>query len=349
MFKGSRIFCCAALLAALTVARVSPAQVVPGVGNSPKPTPEKERLKPATPLTPLVERLGFPTDARVLILNVDDFGMNHGANDGTIMVMKAGGMTSATIMVPCPWFPEVVAFAKATPQANLGLHLTLTSEWKHYKWGPVLGRVGAPSLCDSQGYFYADVPMVYLNAKADEVDKEVRAQIQKALDAGIDVTHVDSHMGTLQYAPGYHEMYIRIAKDFNLPCRIAGREIMNQYGGGYLIDMADALGVLHPDYLFQGDPGGNIEDTERWWKEERLSKLSPGMVTEIFIHAGRETAEMEATTGSWRRRSADADFFAKPETIQWIKDQGIHLISYRDLRELQRTGKPMPRVEKYGW
>jgi predicted glycoside hydrolase/deacetylase ChbG (UPF0249 family) len=321
---------------------------LPIAGNAPKPMATGARPKLEQPLPPLVERLGFPADARVLILNVDDFGMNHGANVGTIMALKAGGMTSATVMVPCPWFPEAAEFARKTPQANVGIHLTLTSEWKRYKWGPVVGREGAPSLCDEQGYLHSDVPMVYIKARPEEVEKEVRAQIQKALDAGIDVTHVDSHMGTLQYAPGYHEMYLRIAKDFNLPCRTAGRELMRQYGGEYLIDMADALGVLHPDFLFQGDPP-TLEDTERWWKEERLSKVQPGMVTEIFIHAGRETPEMEATTGSWRRRSADADFFSRPETVQWIKEQGIHLISYRDLRELQRTGKPMPRVEKYGW
>lgn len=302
-----------------------------------------EEAKPS-----LVERLGFPPDTVVLILNADDFGMNHATNIGTFGAMKAGGMTSATIMVPCPWFQEVALWAKENPKANLGLHLTLTSEWKRYKWGPVVGREGAPSLVDDQGYFYPDVPMVYMNAKIEEVEKEIRAQIDKALAAGIDVTHIDSHMGTLQYAPGYHEVYIKVAKSYDLPCRIADRQTMAQFGGLYLVDMADDMGVLHPDFLFRSGPK-SVEDTERFWKEDCLLKLKPGQVSEVFIHAGQETPEMEATTGTWRQRTADSDFFSKPETLAWIKEQGIELISYRELRELQRTGKPMKRVEKYGW
>lgn len=299
-------------------------------------------------LPPLVERLGFPPDTVVLILNGDDCGMNHATNVGTFAAMKAGGLSSATVMVPCPWFPEVVQWSKENPKANLGLHLTLTSEWKRYKWGPVLGREGVPSLCDDQGYFYSDVPMVYINAKPEEVEKEIRAQIDKALAAGLDVTHVDSHMGTLQYAPGYHELYLKIAKSYDLPCRVAGRQTMAQFGGLYLVDMADDMGVLHPDFLFRGGPE-KVEDTERYWKEECLLKLKKGQVSEVFIHAGQETAEMKNTTGTWRQRTADSDFFSKPETVQWIKDQGIELISYRELRELQRTGKAMERVTDYSW
>lgn len=295
----------------------------------------------------LVERLGFPKDTTVVILNADDFGMNHAGNQGTMQALQSGGLSSSTIMVPCPWFMEVVHWQKDKP-LNLGLHLTLTSEWKRYKWGPVLGRVGAPSLVDDQGYMHSDVPGVYLNAKLEEVEAEIRAQIDKALSAGIDVTHLDSHMGTLQYARHYHEMYIKVAKDYDLPCRIAGREMMMRFGAADLIDMADELGVLHPDVLFQGEPQ-TVEDTERYWKEECLLKLKPGQVTEVYIHCGQLTPEMEATTGSWRRRTADTEFFSQPETVSWLKEQGIEVISYRELRELQRTGKPMPRVERYGW
>ena len=299
-----------------------------------------------TPKPSLVERLGFPPDTKVLIINADDFGMNHSTNVATMRALRVGGVTSATVMVPCPWFLEAVDFAKKNPKASIGVHTTLTSEWKYYKWGPVLGRTAVPSLCDDMGYFYPDVPFVYLNAKLDEVEKEVRAQIDKALAAGIDVTHIDSHMGTLQYAPGYHELYLKIAKDYNLPCRMAGRELMKKYGGEYLIDMADEMGILHPDELFMGDPP-SIEETEKWWKE-RLASVEPGKVTEIYIHCGELTPEMKATTGSAGRRTADTEFFCKKETREYIKSLGIKLISYRELRYLQREGKPMPPVE-YGW
>jgi len=300
--------------------------------------------KPKT--VPLVERLGFPPNTKVLIINADDFGMNHATNMATIRALRVGGVTSSTVMVPCPWFPEAVSLIKENPKASIGVHTTLTSEWGKYKWGPVLGRTAVPSLCDELGYFYADVPFVYLNAKPEEAEKEVRAQIDKALAAGIDVTHIDSHMGTMQYAPGYHEIYIKIAKDYNLPCRKAGRELMKKYGGEYLIDKADELGVLHPDELYMDDPP-TIEATESWWKE-RLAQIPAGKVSEIYIHCCELTPEMKATTGSAARRTADTDFFCKPETREYIKSLGIELISYKELRYLQREGKPMPRVE-YGW
>ena len=296
---------------------------------------------------PLVVQLGFPADARVLIINGDDFGMNHATNEGTIKALKSGGITSSTVMVPCPWFLEAAEFARKNPKANIGVHTTLTSEWGKYKWGPVVGWKSAPSLCDPMGYFWEDVPLVYLSANLEDVEKEVRAQIDKALQAGIDVTHIDSHMGTMQYMPAYHELYIRIAKDYNLPCRMAGRDLMDRFGGGYLIDMADKMGVLHPDILYMDDPP-SIEATETFWKE-RISQLQPGKVSEIYIHCAVESPEIRATTGSAGRRIADTDFFSKPETRKWILEQGVELISYRELRYLQREGKPMPRTPIEPW
>lgn len=296
---------------------------------------------------PLVERLGFAPGTKVLILNGDDFGMNHADTEATIDAMKSGGLTSATIMVPCPWFPMVIRFAKQTPQANLGLHITLTSEWGRYKWGPVIGRTAVPGLVDELGYFYPDVQRVYAHATLDEVGREVRAQIDRALTAGIDVTHIDSHMGTLQYNAEYHELYIKIAAEYKLPCRIAGEDLMKPRNFMYLLEMADEMGVLHPDRLYTGSPP-EPEQTEQFWKD-RMRNLDEGMVSEIFIHAGYATPEMKATTGTWRTRTADSDFFKLPSTMEFIESEGIELVSYRELRELQRNGRPMPRVQSYGW
>lgn len=295
----------------------------------------------------LVERLGFAKDARVLIINGDDFGMNHATNVGTLKALKSGGITSATIMAPCPWYLEAAKMARAHPQANIGVHTTLTSEWGVYKWGPVVGRSAAPSLCDDNGHFFTDAPLVYLSGNLEEVEKEVRAQIDRVLQAGVDVTHIDSHMGTMQYMPGYHELYIKIAASHKLPARIAGREMMDKFNAGYLIDMADEMGVLHPDELFMDDPP-SIEATEAWWKD-RMLQAKPGQVTELYIHCAADEPEIFATTGSARRRIADTDFFSDPATREWMARQGIEKISYRELRELQRTGKPMPRVAGYGW
>jgi predicted glycoside hydrolase/deacetylase ChbG (UPF0249 family) len=296
---------------------------------------------------PLVERLGFAPDTQVLIINADDFGMNNAATVATMSALKAGCVTSATIMVPCSWFPLAARQAKDQPKANIGVHLTLTSEWGGYKWGPVLGRTAVPSLVDAQGYFHPDVVPVYSKANLDDVRQEIRAQVQKALDAGIDVTHMDSHMGTLQYNPKYHEVYLEVAGEFDLPVRMAGTDLMTPALGGYLHKMADELGIVRPDRLYLAEPP-TLEETETWWKAQ-MSGIPKGMVSEVYIHCGLETPEMEATTGSYRRRTADTEFFSRPETLQWVKDQGIELISYRELRHLQRHGEPMPRVEGYGW
>jgi predicted glycoside hydrolase/deacetylase ChbG (UPF0249 family) len=284
---------------------------------------------------PLVVRLGFPADAKVLILNGDDTGMNHSTNVGTFRAFKAGGLSSATIMVPCPWFQETVIYARENPKANLGLHLTLTSEWRRYKWGPVLGRTAVPSLVDELGNFYDGVEEVYAHAKLDEVELEVRAQVDRALKAGIDVTHVDSHMGTLQYDPKYHELYLKIARAYNLPCRVAGRELMRTFKGEHLVDMADEMGVVHPDMLYTDGPE-KVEDTERFWLA-MLDNLPAGQVSEIFIHCGELTPEMEFTANSWRTRAADTDFFCSAKWTEALKAKGIRVISYRELRDLQRA------------
>ena len=297
----------------------------------------------------LVERLGFAPDARLLIVNADDYGMNQATNTGTEKALATGALTSTTIMVPCPWFLQAVGFAKKHPTGNFGVHTVLTSEWSNYKWGPVVGAEGAPSLVDPMGYFHPDVPPLYLSAKMPDVEKEIRAQVDKALKAGLDATHIDSHMGAMQYAPGYHKLYIEIAKDYNLPCRIAGRELMAQFGAANLIDYADELGVLHCEELITDGPEETTpEATATYWKEQ-MAGIKVGKVTEILIHCGQMTPEMEATTGTAKRRTEDTEFFALPETVTWIKEQGIELISYRELRELQRTGNPIPRVERYGW
>lgn len=302
----------------------------------------EETAKPS-----LVERLGFAPDAQVLIINADDFGMNHSANEGTMKVLKAGAVTSSTVMVCCPWFEAAADFARKNPQANIGVHTTLTSEWKYYKWGPVLGCSAVPSLCSEKNYFFEDVFTIYALSKLDEAEKELRAQIDKALAAGIDITHIDSHMGAMQYDPTYHERYIRIAASYSLPCRLPGRDMLLAFGQEGLLDLAAELNVLGPEVLYMGDPP-SLEETESWFKD-RIRGIPKGKVSEMYIHCAIDTPEMHATTGSVNRRVADTNFFSDPATLQWIREQGIELISYRELRHLQRTGTPMPRVESYGW
>ncbi|MFI5398749.1 MAG: polysaccharide deacetylase family protein [Candidatus Binatia bacterium] len=277
--------------------------------------------------------LGYPDDARLLIINADDFGMCHAENVATIVGLEQGAFCSSTIMVPCPWFEEAAAFARRMPAADLGVHITHTSEWETYKWGPVSGASAVPSLVDSRGSFYPDVPTLYAHARLDQVERETRAQIQKALAAGIDVSHLDSHMGTVQLDVNYHDLYLRLAAEFRLPIRMAGRLWMHDMGMGQIVDQADRLGVFAPDHFWYGGPK-SPEDTAGYWTNV-LRNLQPG-VSELYVHAAVDEPEMRAICDSYAQRVADYRFFTAPSTRALIRDLGITLVGYRVLRDLQR-------------
>ncbi len=206
------------------------------------------------------EKLGYPSDARLLIINADDFGMCHDENEATIEGLRGGLFSSSTILTTCPWFEEAADFARANPAVDLGVHLTLNSEWPSYKWGPVLGAGVVPSLADSRGYLWPDVPQVYANARLDEVEKELRGQIDKALAAGIDATHIDSHMGPLHLRADYHEIYWRLARDYKLPIRMTPRRFMRRMGFDPILDGLDRDGILYPDN-FLAHPARRFEET----------------------------------------------------------------------------------------
>jgi len=281
----------------------------------------------------LAQLLGYSEDARLLIVNADDFGMCHAENVATVEGLESGAYCCATVMVPCPWFHDVVEFARRAPHADLGVHLTQTSEWTTYKWGPVLGSAAVPSLVDAGGFFYNDVPPVYANARLDEVERESRAQIDRALAAGIDVTHLDSHMGTLQLDVNYHDLYVRIAADYRLPIRMANRAWMHDIGMGRIGALADRLNVLSPDHLWVGGPG-QPDDTARYWTA-LFDQLKPG-VNELYVHAGADMPEGHAITQTWAQRVADHRFFNAPSTRTLLDERRVVRIGYRQVRDLQR-------------
>src|SRR6266550_2524784 len=169
----------------------------------------------------LVERLGYPADAKLLIVHADDLGMSHSINMASIKGLESGLVSSASIMIPCPWLPEIAAYARAHPGADLGLHLTLTSEWSLYRWGPVLGKERVPSLLDSSGYLYPLENEAAEHMDVKEVEAEIRAQIARARALGIQPTHLDSHMGTLYQSKALFEMLVRVASENKLPFRLS--------------------------------------------------------------------------------------------------------------------------------
>ena len=283
----------------------------------------------------LAERLGYKPTDKLLIVNGDDAGMCHTANLATIECLETGLMRSTTIMVPCPWFPEIAAYAKAHPEKDFGVHLCHTSEWGKYRWGPVASRDKVPGLIDPQGYLWNDVTEIYTHATPEEALIEARAQIQRALAAGVDVTHLDSHMGTMQLDPRYLKVYLQLGVEFDLPLRMASQATMTRFGHPELRAQVAAQGIVSPDDFVYDELKDEGQNVKGFWRGI-VKKLKPG-VTELYIHAGLPTEELKAITGSWSTRSQEFEAFTRDEEMKkLVADEKIILIGYRPLRDLQR-------------
>ncbi len=282
----------------------------------------------------LAERLGYKATDKILIVNGDDTGMCHPGNLATFQSLEKGLMRSATVMVPCPWFPEAAAYAREHPDKSFGIHLCHTSEWSKYRWGPVASKDKVPGLLDPQGYLWPSVEEVYAHATPEEALIEGRAQVKRALAAGLDVTHLDSHMGTLQLDPRFLETYVKLAVEFDLPLRMASQETMTRFGFPKLRAQIAAKGIVFTDHFVYDDLKDEKQNVRQFWLNV-VKNLKPG-VTELYIHAALPTDEMKAITGSWSTRAQEFEVFTNDEEMKKIvSDQGIILISYRPLRELQ--------------
>ena len=278
----------------------------------------------------VAERLGYPRDAKLLIIHADDLGFTHSANAASFDALDNGAVSSASIMMPTPWVTEVGAYARAHPDADLGLHLTLTSEWDTYRWGSVESKDKVPSLLDADGTFPNNDSVVAVRAKQEEIERELRAQIQKAIALGIHPTHLDSHMGSLFTTPAVLATYIKIAHEYHLPF-LAPRE--NIFGPPMPIGPND----IPLDALIQAFPSVTPEK----WKDFYLNviaNLKPGL-NEIIVHLGHDDAELRAVTvnhepwgSAWRQR--DYEVVNSPEFKKALKDNNVILIKWRDLQKL---------------
>jgi predicted glycoside hydrolase/deacetylase ChbG (UPF0249 family) len=278
----------------------------------------------------LAEKLGYSPDARLLIVHADDVGVTHSVNAATIQAFETGLVNSASIMVPCPWFPEIADYAKSHPGADLGLHLTLTSERVYYRWGPVASKDKVPSLVDENGYFHHDwTPATRINPK--EVELELRAQIDRAYAMGIRPTHLDSHQYRLfDNGKELFEVVVRIAHDYHLPVFVAR---------DWFVDRPYLQSGLGPSDIVI-DHTVTIEPTvppAKWadFYKNAMKNLQPG-VTEFVIHLGYDNDEMKAATrerdtwgAAWRQR--DFDFFTSQEFRQLLAEQNIKLITWREI------------------
>jgi len=282
----------------------------------------------------LSERLGYKSTDKVLIINCDDVGMCNSANLAAIEGMEKGLITSATIMVPCPWAPAIFDYAKTHPEKDFGVHLTHTSEWKFYRWGAVAPRDQVSHLIDPDGYLWHEVEDVYAHANPEEALIEGRAQIKKALAAGVPVTHIDSHMGTMQYSPDYFKAYVQLAMEFNLPLRMPSQSTMVKFKQPDLRKELTKQGIVFTDN-FVYEELDNYKEVKPFWTGI-IKNLKPG-VTELFIHASKLTDELRSITGTAEKRSQEAACFTSdPDIRKLLKEEGVILIGYRPLMELQR-------------
>jgi chitin disaccharide deacetylase len=287
----------------------------------------------------LAERLGYSGTDKLLIVNGDDAGMCHPANMATIDAMEKGAMRTSTIMVPCPWFPEIASYAKEHPDKDFGIHLCHTSEWTRYRWGSVAPSDQVPSLLDPAGYLWQQVEDVYAHGKPEEALIEGRTQIKRALAAGVDVTHIDSHMGTLQLDPGFLKIYLQLAVEFNLPVRMAGQETLERFGHPEVRQLFAAKGIVFPDHFVYEELKNEKSGVKDFWMGV-VKNLKPG-VTELYIHAALLTDELKVITGTAAIRAQEYEVFTNdPDMKKLLADQHIKLIGYRPLRELQRKEHP---------
>jgi predicted glycoside hydrolase/deacetylase ChbG (UPF0249 family) len=282
----------------------------------------------------LAERLGYAADAKLLIVHADDLGMAHSINDATKKAFATGLVNSGSIMMPCSWVPEIAEYARNNPRADLGLHLTLTSEWKNYRWGSLLPNDRVTSLLDERGYFRLTESEASASAKASEVEKEIQAQIELARKLGIQPTHLDSHMGTLYQSKELFETLIRVGRANKLPVRIS-REWFSRLT--YLPSLLKSDDIL-VDHMISIEPSVTSEGWARFYTDE-IKKLRPGL-SEVIIHLAYDDAEMKAMTAdhpdwgsAWRQR--DFDFFTSNAFRELLKANNVKLVTWREIRKLQ--------------
>jgi hypothetical protein len=298
------------------------------------------------------EKLGFPKGSKVLILHVDDVGMSWDSNQGAINALEKGVATSLSIMMPCPWVPGFVHYMKDHPDIDAGLHLTLTAEWKDYRWGPLSGNQIAKGLIDVEGAMWASVEDVVKHATANEVETEIRAQLERARKMGIEPTHLDSHMGTLFAKPEFLERYIKVGIENKIPVMFpAGNMelIGKQLGGPEQVDqirkmgtmiwnsglpVLDDLHALSYEFIYSNEKKLTDAELQKLATDQykkTIQLLKPGL-TMVIAHCTSPSPIFQYISDSYNIRKGDLLAMTDPEFKKFLTDQGIILTTWREVK-----------------
>lgn len=291
---------------------------------------------------PLLAKLGYSPDDRVVILHADDIGMCHASVQAFQDLWENRAITSGAVMVPCPWFPAAMEMFRQNPGMDLGVHLVLTSEWEFYRWRPLTAGVTGSSLLDSEGFFPRSESEIQAQADPDEAAAELQAQVERALSFGLDVTHIDTHMGAVAH-PKFIPAYIQLVDRFKVPPMIPRGDIATFQSLGMDAGLSEFLATSSAQLEEQGyplvdqitglpldQPVGQLEGAK-----QILGELPPGL-THFIIHPSTDTPELRQITPDWPSRVANYQLFMRQELHDYMKSQGIHLIGYRQIRELLR-------------
>jgi predicted glycoside hydrolase/deacetylase ChbG (UPF0249 family) len=277
-------------------------------------------------------RLGYPADSKLLVVHADDLAIAHSEDAASFEALEKNAVTSASIIVPGPWLTEVAAYAKAHPDADLGLHLALTSEWKTYRWGSVESKDKVPSLFDPSGYLWPETAPAVANLKPQEAEREIRAQVERALAMGIHPTHLDSHMGVLFSSPELFAVYVKIAHEYKLPFLTVLAPNAPLQSVSLLSEKDIVVGSV-----VIANPTVRVNE----WRDfyvNAVKNLRPGL-SEMIVHLGHDDAELQAVTldhpdygSAWRQRDFDA--MTSPEFKKALEENHIILVKWKDLKKL---------------
>ncbi|MCX2680458.1 polysaccharide deacetylase family protein [Galbibacter sp. EGI 63066] len=278
----------------------------------------------------LAERLGYSKDDKLLIIHADDLGVSHSENHASFTAMENGLVSSASLIVPSPWFLEVAEYKRTHPETDIGIHLALTSEWDNYKWRPV---TEAPSLVDSNGYFYDNCDDLGNNATYEDVEKELRAQIDLSIANGIAPSHLDIHMGCLVFSElKYFKLYLQLGREYNIPVMVTSRGLAPEYEAQ----------ITEKDIVLDNVYGASPQDFD---EEGGLAKRYKTIIRELkpsvgalIIHTAYNDSEMQQITinnkywgAKWRQD--DFDFFTSDQCKTILEEENIKLISWKEIKD----------------